>query len=217
MRIILLNCSCLFIILFNACKTKNYSSLLQPFRADTTYTSIRKNAFFLLTEKIGYPILTKGINGFEMRVWAPCHPYLDHLGLVIIRQLNGKWEYSFTHIALKQPRGHPDSLAPMLRIRIDSVSKIQIKPNKENQFLDSLVSLNLQNSPNQAEWEHGLFPDTGNYVYTIEVANKQSYRIISYTCAHREGGFTPHDLKFQRFLKLLKAHFGVALQDCVFL
>ena len=213
LQYLLVHCLLIIFPTLFSCQTKSYSELFRPFKSDTTYTDIRREAFAKLTHKLALPSIQKGVNGFEMRIWAP-HSAYDKLLLIIIKFVEGRWHYSSTKMVLLT--APEDNTTPyMLRFEVDSLQTTRLRPRfgSEN-FLDSLQSLALQNSPPQEDLDKGLLPDTGNLAYTFEIANATSYKMITFTCAVRERGPTLYDTKIRLFLSLLKKYFLVDFADC---
>ena len=141
--------------------------------------------------------LNDGFDSLFLRIW---YAYRSTLQVIDLKKDVTKWEgeYHSMEIDLINDTFHA------LNIKTE-----QIRPKSGwNRFTNNLFSLNILNMPNQSEISAYQGGDADGISITVEIANKNSYRIYSYTdpIVHLE---FPEAKQVENIMELIEKELGV--------
>ncbi|RYY64230.1 MAG: hypothetical protein EOO13_18735 [Chitinophagaceae bacterium] len=175
----------LMLAITGGCKLKQD---VRPFNAISTDTTIDKHfdiALEYLTKKLPLPSIRKGVDSFEYRFWlSGAEPGLTNL--IRIRFEESSWLITETRIwshIPAYPFNRKDTVNHLLETVIDSVKSAPIVANIDmTTLIDSLQYFNLESASTYKEIRNSFSPHMDGWSHSIELADRQHYRLISYPC-----------------------------------
>ncbi|HLK27729.1 MAG TPA: hypothetical protein VKT28_04060 [Puia sp.] len=143
--------------------------LIIPDTAKSKAAKIIYDGLEVLSANLSLYRLDKGVDSFEMRLWISS--YLEPNNVIILKYAEQKWiptKMSFWFESL----------------RFDSakIYRLNLKQKDISSIVDSIEKFDLIGIPMQDEIPN--FRDTvpDAFIYTIEIATKDYYKVMSYHC-----------------------------------
>mgnify|MGYP003577401873 CR=1 FL=1 len=161
------------------------------------------NSFFDLPRKLRMKELYNGFEDLQIRIWYD-ESFRDTVNVISLTLVDGKWTAEVRDIALLY-----DGVNNYQEVRVkDTILIKQPKSNWktiEKAIIDNDI-LNLPDFQDIPGYAH-MLPTDGN-VFTVEVADKNNYRIYAYPSpgSYNYRNFEPVT-KFVRFRDLLEREF----------
>ena len=197
-----------------SCKQKHHLTL-KKVKADSSFSKTGHDILELLpvtTTKLGLSQITNGVDSFEFRFWLP-EKSLDTINVLSIKYTSNNWESTLTRFVAILPdyeyrKG--DTTNYLRQAIIKFIPSVSVKPNINiSLIVDTLAMFDLQNAPSNAKIEEGQEISSGSSRYTLEFADKDSYRAVYYTRAQRNSGLIVFDDTFEKFIKFIKRHYKI--------
>jgi hypothetical protein len=205
-------------VCFVHCKQRQSGSKFKAIMADTTLRdeSDLLKAFPDFTRKVHLPSLENGVDSFEYRFWLPGEANI--INLIRIRYDSSKWVLTETIIYNHIPNydfSRLDKRNHLLDVVVDSTATRSIVPTIAiDAFIDSLQGYNFERAPSNIQLAGSFALPTDAWSYTIELAAKNSYRIILYTCPCSTNSLEWFHNSFGYFLKFIRTILNTNFIPC---
>jgi hypothetical protein len=187
------------IITFFSCNSTHSDSRAFQFYSDTTSIhGISAHQWHQkFTNAINLPDITKGVDSFELRLW--CDLVITDLKTVtILRYTDSSWKLTETRYWVNTP----NEWAKQPELIIDSLTTKRVIPKLPFfQAIDSIESYRLDTAITQRKIPNFEDRTADGMSYTIEIATKNSYRVIYYNNPFSYSD--PNDTQITKFLKFM--------------
>lgn len=168
------------------------------------------------TRKVNLPSIERGVDSFEYRFWL--HVEANIINLIRIRYNNSKWLFTETMIYSHIPDYKFDRFSTknhLLETVVDSIHTRSIVPRISiKAFIDSLQSYNFEEAPSNLEIANSFYLPTDAWTYTIELAAKNSHRMIIYTCPGGAETLQEFHSTVSRFLDFIRVNLNIKFTPC---
>jgi hypothetical protein len=205
-------------ICFVSCEQKGSVKNFKAIIADTSlgHENDLLQAYPDFTRKVNLPSIESGVDSFEYRFWL--HVDADIINLIRIRYDNSKWLLTETIIYSHIPNYDFDRFSSknhLLETVVDSALTRSIVPKIAiNSVIDSLQSYNFEEAPSNIEIASSFSLPTDAWTYTIELAAKNSHRMIIYTCPGGAESLQEFHSTVSRFLHFIRVNLNVKFTPC---
>jgi hypothetical protein len=208
----------LAIICIISCEEKGSGQKFKAIIADTSlgHENNLLQAYPDFTRKVNLPSIESGVDSFEYRFWL--HVEADIINLIRIRFDNSRWVVTETIIYSHIPAYDFDRYSTknhLLETVVDSTHTRSIVPKIAiNSFIDSLQSYNFEEAPSNIQIAGSFSLPTDARTYTIELAAKNSHRMIIYTCPGGAESLHEFHSTVSRFLEFIQVTLNIKFSPC---
>ena len=182
----------ILIFLYSSCKSEKNTApqeFNQIISDSIGYIRINYN-----TNLLNFSRIDKGSDSFELRLWSS-FAMTDLRSVIILKFYHSEWSLTETTYWVNLNTGNPKGT---LEILDSSVTKRKEPAMAYSMIVDSINHFQLNDLPSQQEIPGFADRTADGTTYTLEIATKNYYKIISY----RNPKFYD-DLSHKKFLKLL--------------
>ena len=183
------------IVVLLSCNSPDTANKNEPVKATRVDTSKleRQRAFSELALKLYLKPLEEGLDSFEMRIWASS--MLAEHSLVIIKHIDSSW--------LVQNIRYYRSEDGVIHYRNEL-----LKPTISLSLLiDSIKQVRLAEIISQEEIPNFIDNVADGVTYDLEIATKNSYRLLTYHCPEHFAKTEPNNKKFLDVILLVDKFF----------
>ncbi len=194
-----------------SCNSQTARTDFKVILPDTSKTH-RSNWFYdeliNLCSELNFPRLDKGVDSLSIRIWIS-GMIIPH-DVISLSYSNGNWfatkTYYWTSFPQIGEKGYKGGITieGMTQMILDSSNTFRIKPNIPfSKLVDTIQYFNILNIPNQNEIPNFRDRVVDGFEYTIEIATKTYYKIISYHCPDVYAKEEINNKKVAEFLKFV--------------